>query len=111
MQELEWYGILLDESNEEEIERKTTQQLEQIIANDIYYISACGSVYVTSKTTLSKIEYFRAAISGHFKQHYTGTAKDPYCIDVPPNIMSNIISYLRDSRVKLTNNSIKILGM
>lgn len=99
--ELLYFGVKLQlnaiESNSEFAE----DTIEQILDDTQYFISACGTLFVVSVYNIKKLPYFEIILNGNFAKKYKGTVDDPYQIEIPPLIMKNIISNLRNHKVTL----------
>lgn len=110
--ELEHYGIILDENTQEKerIEKLAEVLAEQLIRKEPpYYVWACEETFVTTKSRLSRIRFFDGLFNSGMKQLYAGSAEDPYRCEIPGKYFSNILAHLRDQRLELSFGSIAVL--
>lgn len=110
--ELEHYGVILDEEDEEHTERVEAQSqclLDQIMSGIPYHVSAGGKHFMTTKERLKMIGFFQGVFNEAFHPRYSGTAEDPYHLDIPPKVFENILCHLREPRTSLTPLARKML--
>lgn len=113
--EIGHYGIV-SPANSEEYVQAVAQMLTEQMSNDgdddakPFYVSANGQIFVTTTARLGFINFFRAVFTNkQFKQQAAGTADDPYYINVPPPVFSNLLRYLREPRNKLDSATRKVV--
>lgn len=112
--ELEHYGFGLDDKDVEGICERSGELASSVLSGECpFVVSACGSMFVTTRSRLSKICYFGGLFrnEGKLSGLSKGTRLDPFSCDISGEVFGLILSHLRDSRVELSVLSKRVLNV